>query len=201
MWTNAINLQPVASTTNKQFWDHQVYHFHLRCKLSPPLMSDYHLHVIVDSVPVCCQLKEDICGQPVWTLVHVIMSTTSVCWRSPTRRWSHKHAVKTEGADPATSILLHFHLLLLLYSFASMCICTSITWMVRRSGWEGINFNYKTGVRNEYFMRSSFFSYLFPPQTDEPTTKRFPLTRRVSTHLLEDVRRPHLQTSCASIRK
>lgn len=92
MWTNAINMQPVASTTNKRFWDNQVYHFHLRCKVSPPLMSDYHLHVIVDSVTVCCQLKEDICGQPVWTLVHMIMSTTSVCWRSPTHHWSHKHA-------------------------------------------------------------------------------------------------------------
>lgn len=79
-----------------------------------------------------------------------------------------------------------------------MCICRSITWTARRRGWERINFNYKTGVVNEYFMCNSYCSYLFPPQTDELMTKCCRLTRLVSAELLEQVRR-HQQTSRAYV--
>lgn len=63
-----------------------------------------------------------------------------------------------------------------------MCVCRSIAWMVRWRGWEQINFNYKTGVVNEYFMCNGYFSYLFTPQTDAPTSKCCRRARFVSAH-------------------
>lgn len=50
-------------------------------------------------------------------------------------------------------------------------------------------------------MCNGYFTYLFPPQTDETTTKCCPLARLISAEVLEEVRRPAPAANIMCVRK